>query len=250
MKKIITLFLAAALSLPLFAVSESDAKVDLEDANKAYSEMTKMKDLREYLPYKEYYFSKVYTQLAAKMMNDGQYEKSSYYSILALTSSKTAVAKAQIHKTEMETISAERDYYKKIVETDTTWVSVALLEAGMKRKGKSNTYESKMTALDAFGGTYEMGRPDQIKDVDSKFTSSLDKIYKVLSKQKDTILTIQTKSQKDYRNNDLSTAYGQKIQDYFIEKGKLDTARVKIDAKGRGPYKGEILLILENVDAK
>lgn len=233
-------------------VDESQAKVDVEDAGKAYNDISKQKEIRSYLPYKEFYFAKVYLSLAQKYLNDSEYEKASYYAILAQTQAKSAIAIAKARKIEHDLLQKERDYYKKIVETDTTWVSVALLEAGLKRKGKSKTFQGKFTAVDAFQlpRDREPYRTNQIGELQEKFQKSLDKVYKVLKKQEKVKLEIETKSQRDRRNKDFSEFYAQKIQDYLIEKGGIDSDKIKMIPKGRGPYKGEIVLKLTNVDAK
>ncbi|RME91561.1 MAG: hypothetical protein D6767_04980 [Candidatus Hydrogenedentota bacterium] len=252
MKKVTTVLLGMFLVAGLYGagVSESQAKIDVEDAGKAYSEISKHKDLKAFLPYREFYFAKAYLSLAKKYLDDSDYEKASYYAILSQTQSKSAIAIAQKRKLEYELLKKERDHYKKIVESDTTWVSVALLEGGLKRKGKKK-FEGKFSATDAFSmpRNREPWRVEQVGELKDKFKKTLDKVYKVMSKQKKVKLIIETKSQRDRRTKDFSELYANKIQDYLTDKG-IDSDRIKKEPKGRGPRNGEIILTLKGVDAK
>ena len=255
MKKYILIILMT-ITTSLFAngVSESQAKLDVEDSRKEYDKLSSKKDLKKYLPYREFYFAKIYSQIAEKWLKDGDYEKGSYYGVLSQTFSQSAIALASAWKSEYEIMKLERDYYKKIVDTDTTWVSVALLEAGLKRKGKSKNFEGDMDVETAFGFKKyrEPATVDGITDLQDKARNALEKIYKVLKKQEGTSLIITAFASRDNRwkkTTELSEAYGKKVKDFLIELGGIEESRISVEAKG-WKKEGEINLTLKGVEAK
>lgn len=249
----VTLILLLAQSF-IFAqkVSKAQVKVELEDAEKNVKSVSDRKDLSEFVPYQEYFFCRNYLALAQNFFENGEYPKASFYANLATIYSQTALYKAEKRKIQKEMLELEKDFYKKKVESDTTWVSISLLEAGMNRKGE-NRFFGAYTAVNAFvlPGNKEPAKPDQIGPLSDNFKRSLDKIHTVMRKQPDVKLNIVTRSQKDSKTSTaMSEYYAKVIADYLFDKGGIKSEQVIQEPKGPGKKDGEIELTLNNVSAK
>ncbi|MCS6985454.1 MAG: hypothetical protein NZM25_10075 [Leptospiraceae bacterium] len=248
----IALFFFFSSVLAAEKVSKAQVKVEIEDAEKNIRVVTERKDLAEYIPFQEYFFCRNYLALAQNFYENGEYAKASFYATLASIYSQTALYKAERRKIQKEMLDRERDYYKKKVESDTTWVSIALLEAGLKRKGE-NRFSGSYTAINAFvlPGNKEVAKADQIGPLTDNFKRSLDKIHSVMRKQPDAKLNILTRSQKDTKTSTaISEYYAKAIADYLLEKGGIKSEQVIQEPKGPGKKDGEIELNLSDVSAK
>ncbi len=233
-------------------VSKAQVQVEIEDAEKSIRTLMDRKDLSDYTPYQEYFFARSYLALAQNFFEKSEYAKASFYATLASVYSQTALYKAEKRKIQRDMLDKEKDYYKKKVESDTTWVSIALLEAGMKRKGDTR-FQGSYTAVNAFvlPSNREPAKADQVGPLSDTFKRSLDKIHSIMRKQPDVKLSILTRSQKDSKSSiAISEYYAKAIADYLLDKGGIKAEHVIQEPKGPGKKDGEIELTLSEVSAK
>jgi outer membrane protein OmpA-like peptidoglycan-associated protein len=242
LKNILSVLIAIFFISPLFAeVKESQAKIEIEDANKAYNQILDREDIKRYIPYYESYFSRAYSYMAEKAMKDGDYDKASFYAILTKTTSEITVYKAETFKQELENITKERNYYKalskKLSKADVAFV---LLKMGLKRKGRSKTFEGSFEAKKIYGFKRSPRKAYDVNDLTAKAQTNLNELHSVMKDQKKTKLKIVSFSVKDRRRkSDISEEYAKKIKNYLIDKGNIDDSRIKIVAKGRKKPPGQ-----------
>lgn len=142
--KIIYLPLLALLitfaASPSSAASRSEAKSDIEAAQKTMGSLEKSDLLKRYIPHKNYYDARVYLDTAMYQFSEERdYANASYFAIMALIETETAISIARSRLAVRKKHSIEEKIYREMAEGSgrRSQVKIALMEAGLSKDGQN-----------------------------------------------------------------------------------------------------------------
>ena len=251
MKQLLSIILTAVLltgsALSAKGIQKSQAKVEVQEAQDELKNMSARKDLDKFMPFRESYYARVYYYKAAKYLEDGDYEKASYFAILSSTNARKSVNLAEAWQSEIEIMNTERDYYK--TKGMASEILIKLGEANLKQKGKSKEFVGAITGQELFGIKRMPRSAEQLEGLSKEAITKLNKIYSVMQAVPDAVLELESFSGMDRRGTDFSEAFNNKIKDFMAEKG-MDTKRIEANAKGNKKRQDVVEIKLKNISVK
>jgi outer membrane protein OmpA-like peptidoglycan-associated protein len=136
------LFMLMALAAaPALAAGRSEAKSDIEAAQKTMGSLEKSELLKRYIPHKNYYDARVYLDTALYQFSEERdYANASYFAIMALIETETAISIARSRLAVRKKQNIERKIYRELAEGAgrRSQLRIALMEAGLSREGQNH----------------------------------------------------------------------------------------------------------------
>lgn len=234
----ILIFLFSFLIAPsLFGSKKSEARIEIQEAFKLMKEIVAAKSLHEFIPYDNYYNSKIYLAEAKHQFDEeDEYEVASLYAILALVELKTTHIVAKTRYALKEKLLIEKDYVSNRVSKNITH-KLSIAEANLQKVGWS----------------YQRTFPDnsifKIKtfDLNKNGERFLKRIYKVMKLYRRSKITIIGHTRKKDSDNVRSLQKAESVSSFLTKIKDLSPYRVQV--KGKGNEK-EINIggIMQNID--
>ena len=253
-------------------IKESDAKLYLSKARKAYNAAVTNKTVEKYLSFKNILIAQKYIKNAEATTARKNWDKMAYYAVLSTVEIASALKRAKMlsleedkKKLSLKIIKYERDYYKKKASsfkdamdkfkdnTDKTMGKTALLlkvfQSGLQQVGSSNNYKIQYSASKSIGLTRDPYRASYVmgKPLSRKIRNTLKGAAEVLKQVKSARIIIQTWSRRQSsRSGNISREYAKIVEEYLIERG-VDESKITLEPLGRRSRADAIVIELRGV---
>ena len=221
MKKLTLGILFTVCVLPASAgvIKEAQARREVDDAKQALAIMESRAELATYLPELEAYRARIFYNKSAQYLNDGDYDKASFYGVLSANYSKMSVAKGLLAKAEHDKLAA-------LAEGRALEMVPAMLKAaGLKQKGTTGTFSGVYNLKTL----YNLKKTPKVEDIPPLVEETKKNFYDIASvavAQKDVKVTLLAKG----KTEDHAAKYADSVKIALMEKG-LDAARLTVNTK-------------------
>lgn len=208
MKKILLTIVATSLMYPVQAdvIKESQAKREVDDSSQALNTMDSRKELASYLPQKEAFNARTYSAKAQRYLKEGEYDKASFYAVLASNYAKISVAKGLLAKAEKDNLEA------KLAANQIATVTPRLKSAGLKQKGTTPFFSGSYD-LKALYAVKKAPALDAIPDLAAEMASRVTEISAVLTEQPEIKIQINVKG----KSVEHAEKYAESIKNAMVE---------------------------------
>jgi outer membrane protein OmpA-like peptidoglycan-associated protein len=221
---IIAVMIVAFSVAGAFAVSKSDAKVEVDDAKKLMEKLISNEDIREFIPYLSYMECKSLLDKAIFQLDDSEYDLAAYYAAVAAIQIEATLNLSMAKLNRFKKIKAERDYFKSLAgkASRQATMKIAMVEANIQKEGAA--YKSILFDGTLFTkGTYKLSPSGQ---------SKLDKIFEVLKLYPASKIIVDGHTKRRDPDNRRSDEKARSVYDYFTRDKELSPKRVRFEGKG------------------
>ncbi|MCX7631983.1 MAG: hypothetical protein N2Z22_01475 [Turneriella sp.] len=236
-KKAILLSITTVLVWPVFAgvIKEAQARREVDDARQALSAMEARKELSGFLPELEAYRARIFYNKAQQFLNDGEYDKASFYGVLSANYSKMSVAKALLAK-------AERDQLTALAQGRALEMAGPTLKAaGLKQKGASSVFSGSYD-IKALYNLKKVPAVEEIPALTDESKKNIEDIAGVVASQPDIKVQLVAKG----KTEEHAAKYAESVKYAMVEKG-VAAERINVTTK-KG--KDGVDITLEGVKTK
>ncbi len=135
----LAVLLVAGVVSQAAAASRSEAKSDIDAAQKAMESLEKSDLIRRFIPHKNYYDARVYLDTAQYQFSEERdYANASYFAVMALVEAETTIAIARYRFAKNKKARIERKIFKDLADGAgrRAALKMALLQAGLAKEGQ------------------------------------------------------------------------------------------------------------------
>lgn len=123
-----------------WASKKSEVKVDISEAKKLMEKLERDDELKEFIPYRNYYDAKIYLDTASYQFNEEkEYLMAGYYAILAIVEIETTFANARARQARYKKQQIEKDFLKKLALSSSkkSGMKIIMMEADLQKDGSN-----------------------------------------------------------------------------------------------------------------
>jgi outer membrane protein OmpA-like peptidoglycan-associated protein len=211
---IIAVMIVAFSGAGAFAVSKSDAKVEVDDAKKLMEKLISNEDIKEFIPYLSY--------MECKSLLE--YDLAAYYAAVAAIQIEATLNLSMAKLNRNKKLKAERDYFKSLAgkASRQATMKIAMVEANIQKEGAA--YKSVLFDGSLFTkGTFKLSNTGQAK---------LDKIFEVLKLYPSSKIIVDGHTKRRDPDNRRSDEKARSVYDYFTRDKELSPKRARFEGKG------------------